>query len=184
MRSTFVPWEEVAMSGSLPLRFSTTTKALLAGHTIANYDSFLGTASTTYKADILVPYAFIRLYLCDSVECDIVDNPGWPVNFVVDDYVCTHYMVEGTELYKYSGMLPSRSTAAPWSWKSVGPITLVITGYTYTWTLPLGTSTTDTSKFVVQAQGYNPLINVFLPDPIDYDCKGSSLCSNLNLVKW
>ncbi|KAG2419319.1 hypothetical protein HFD88_004114 [Aspergillus terreus] len=54
----------------------------------------------------------------------------------------------------------------------------------YTWTLPLGTSTIDTSKFVVQAQGYNPLTNVFEPDPTAYDCKGSSMCTTPDFVKW
>jgi len=163
---------------------STTTKFLPAGHTVTNYDSSPGATSTIYKADVLIPYAFVRLYLWDSVECDFDTDAGWPVNFVIDDYVCTHYMVEDTELYIYSGTVPSGSTAAPWSWTKVASISRVITGYTYTWTLPLGTSTTDTSKFVVQAQGYNPLTNVFMPDPVDYDCKGSSLCSNPNLVKW
>jgi hypothetical protein len=70
---------------------SVTTKALPAGHAIANYNSSPGKSSTTYKADIVVPYAFIRLYLWDSIECDFDTNPGWPINFVVDDYVCTHY---------------------------------------------------------------------------------------------
>lgn len=118
------------------------------------------------------------------MECDFENDPGWSVNFVTDDYVCTHYMVGGTTLYKYSGTVPSGSTAPPWSWSEVGPITLSITGYTYTWTLPLGTSTTDTSKFVIQAQGYNPFINVFDPDPTAYDCKGSAMCTTPDLLKW
>lgn len=106
------------------------------------------------------------------------------MNFKVDEYVCTKYMVEGTTLYKYSGTLPEGSIAPPWSWSVIGPISLDITGYTYTWILPLGTSTIDTSKFVVQAQGYNPLVNIFEPDPRAYDCKGSALCTTPDLVKW
>ncbi|KAL4805129.1 Spherulation-specific family 4-domain-containing protein [Aspergillus unguis] len=161
-----------------------TMKSLPGGNSIINYKASPGTDQSTFTADILVPYAFIRLYLWDSVGCEFDTNPGWSVNFKVDAYVCAHYMVEGTTLYKYSGTLPEGSTAPPWAWTSMGTITLDITDYTYKWTLPIGTSTIDTSKFVVQAQGYNPLINVFQPDPGAYDCKGSSLCTTPGLLAW
>ncbi|PKY04114.1 fibronectin type III domain protein [Aspergillus campestris IBT 28561] len=160
------------------------TKSLPNGKTITKYHSSPGADSTTIQADILVPYAFIRLYIWSSVGCEFDTDPGWSVNFKIDEYVCTHYMVEGTTLYKYSGTLPKGSTAPPWAWSEVGPITLDITKYTYTWTLPLGTSKIDTSKFVIQAQGYNPLTNVFEPDPSAYDCKGSSMCTTPDLLKW
>lgn len=160
------------------------TTPLPDGKTVTNYKASPSGASTTYQADILVPYAFVRLYIWDSVECDFDTDPGWTVNFKVDDYVCTHYMVEGETLYKYNGKLPAGSTAPPWSWETVGPVTVKIDGYTYTWTIPLGTGTTDTSKFVVQAQGYGPFINAFSPKPDDYDCKGSSMCTTPDLVKW
>ncbi|KAF3392628.1 hypothetical protein F1880_008917 [Penicillium rolfsii] len=55
------------------------------------------------------------------------------------------------------------------------------------WTSPAThrrTSAIDTSKFVVQAQGYNPLTNVFEPNPADYSCKGSSMCTTPDLVQW
>ncbi|RDW70549.1 uncharacterized protein DSM5745_08060 [Aspergillus mulundensis] len=177
----------VGGSGTLGTASNTvtvSTKSLPGGNTITNYKASPGPDSTTFTADILVPYAFIRLYIWDSVGCDFDSDPGWSVNFKVDEYVCTHYMVEGTTLYKYSGTLPEGSTAPPWSWSSMGSITLEITDYTYKWTLPLGTSTVDTSKFVVQAQGYNPLINVFQPDPGAYDCKGSSMCTTPGLLAW
>ncbi|KAE8376065.1 hypothetical protein BDV26DRAFT_294483 [Aspergillus bertholletiae] len=48
----------------------------------------------------------------------------------------------------------------------------------------LGTSTIDTSKFVIPAQGYNPLTNVFEPDPNDYDCQGLSMCKAPDFLKW
>ncbi|KAB8211919.1 fibronectin type III domain protein [Aspergillus parasiticus] len=170
--------------GSASMTVPVITESLPDGNTIANYHSSPGPDSTTITADILVPYAFIRLYIWDSVGCEFDTNPGWSVNFKIDEYVCTHYMVEGTTLYKYSGTLPEGSTAPPWAWSVVGPITLDTKDYTYTWTLPLGTSTIDTSKFVIQAQGYNPLTNVFEPDPSDYDCKGSSMCTTPSFLKW
>ncbi|KAL3418792.1 hypothetical protein PVAG01_09013 [Phlyctema vagabunda] len=125
---------------------STTTGALPCEHTVTITDALPEAASTVYKANILVPDAFVRLYIWDSVHCDLSTDPGWPTNFVVDNFVCTHYLVEDTQLYRYSGMIPSGPTAAPWAWTSLGAITLDITGYTYTWTLPIGTSTTDTSS--------------------------------------
>lgn len=160
------------------------TESLPGGQTVANYQSSPGEGSTTIQADILVPYAFIRLYIWDSVGCEFDTDPGWSVNFEIDEYVCTKYMVEGTTLYKYSGTLPEGSTAPPWSWSVVGSISLDITDYTYKWILPLGTATIDTSKFVVQAQGYNPLTNIFDPLPNDYDCKGSSMCATPDFLKW
>jgi hypothetical protein len=161
-----------------------TIKSLPGGKTIANWESTPGDSSTTIEADILVPYAFVRLYIWDSVGCEFDTDPGWSVNFKTDDYVCAKYMVEGTTLYKYSGTLPEGSTAPPWSWSSQGSVSLDITGYTYKWTLLLGTSAIDTSKFVVQAQGYNSLTNIFEPNPADYSCKGSSICTTPDLVKW
>lgn len=39
---------------------------------------------------------------------------------------------------------------------------------TYTWTLPIGTSSAPTDRFVLQAEGYNPLTALFSPcsDPV------------------
>ncbi|GLA52547.1 hypothetical protein AnigIFM63604_009412 [Aspergillus niger] len=160
------------------------TTSLPDGKTVTNSYASTSEGSTTIHADILVPYSFVRLYIWDSVGCEFDTDPGWTINFKIDNYVCAQYMVEGTTLYKYSGTVPEGSTAPPWSWTVVGPITLTTTDYTYTWTLPIGTSTIDTSKFVVQAQGYNPLTNIFEPVPDDYDCKGSSMCSTPGMLKW
>jgi hypothetical protein len=165
---------------------STTTMSLPGGKSVTSYSSSVSSGSTTIKADVLVPYAFLRIYIWDSIECDFQQNPGWPINFKTDAYVCAHYMVEGKTLFKYTGTpLPAGSTDAPWKWTNISEISVDTTGYTYTWTLPLGTSTTDTSKFVVQAQGYGPYINVFSPTPDDYDCKGSSMCGMAaNMLSW
>ncbi len=146
---------------------SGTTKALPGGRTISNLQVVTSAGSSTYKADIVVPYAFTRLYIWDSEEqCDWTNNPGWPINYAVANYVCTHYMVEGETLYKYSGVVSPGTTNAPWSWTSLGSVTVQQTGYTYQWTLPIGTSTTDTSKFVIQVQGYGPKGNVVKPCPL------------------
>ena len=154
-----------------------TTTSLPDGSTVSNLKYTAGATSTTFQADILVPYAFVRLFLWDTVTCVLSSNPAWPINFSPTDYVCTHYMVEGTTLYQYTGTIPAGSTNAPFSWTSIATVPVTVSNtYTTTWTLPLGTSTVDPSKFLVQAQGYNPYTNVVQPDKSSYDCKGSSLC--------
>jgi hypothetical protein len=165
-------------------RVTVTTTTLPGGLTITDISSSPGTGSSTFNANVLIPYGLVHLYIWDAIGCDLPTDPGWPVNFVVDDYVCTHYMVEGTNLYSYTGTIPAGTTNAPWAWTQIGTITLDITGYTYTWALPIGTSVVDTSKFLVQATGYNPYTTVFSPDPTDYDCKGSSLCTTPGLLSW
>ena len=107
-------------------RVTVNTKALPSGLSVTNYGATPSGGSTTYHADILIPYAFVHLYIWDSIECEFDTNPGWPINFVSDDYVCTHYIVEETTLYKYTGTLPAGSTNAPWAWTEIGPITRVI----------------------------------------------------------
>lgn len=161
-----------------------TTYTLPGRNTVSKWKSIPQEGFTTIQAEILVPYAFVRLYIWSQVGCDFDTNPGWSVNFKVDKYVCTHYMVEGTTLYKYSGTVPKGSTAPPWAWTSVGPITLDVSGYSYKWTLPIGTTTIDTSKFVIQTQGYNVATNFIEPVADDYDCQGSVMCSTPGFLAW
>lgn len=91
----------VGGSGRVGPASSTVTvhaKPLPNENIIVNYHSSPGADSTTIQADILVLYYFIRLYIWDSVGCEFETNPGWSVNFKVDEYVYAHYMVEGTRL--------------------------------------------------------------------------------------
>jgi len=156
------------------------------GKTVVNYTSTPSDGSTTIQADVLVPYAFTRLYIWDTSSCNLVKTPAWPVNYNTTNYICAKYMVEGETLYKYSGVIPEGYKNAPWSWSSVGSVSVEVSGYTNKWTLPLGKSTIDTSNFVIQAEGYGPSTNVFQPNPVDgsYDCKGSGMCTTPDLLKW
>jgi hypothetical protein len=67
------------------------TKSLPDGKTVINYSAAPSSGSTTIRADVLVPYAFLRIYIWDSLDCDWDNDPGWPVNNKVDSYVCAHY---------------------------------------------------------------------------------------------
>jgi hypothetical protein len=93
IRSTWLLWEEVALWEPLSNTSTVKTNLLPGGKIVANWKSMPGEGSTIIKADILVPYAFIPLYICDSAGCDFDENPEWSVSFKVDKYVCTHYMV-------------------------------------------------------------------------------------------
>lgn len=148
------------------VRQSASTKALPGGKAIANAQVSTAADSSTYQADIFVPYAFVRLYIFDNAQgCDFTASPGWPINYNQQNYVCTKYMVEGDILYKYSGEKPEAMVNAPWAWTSIGTAKVEQDGYSFKWTLPIGTSTGDTSAFVIQVEGYGPKGNVFVPCP-------------------
>ncbi|PYI01923.1 fibronectin type III domain protein [Aspergillus sclerotiicarbonarius CBS 121057] len=178
---------------------SATTLTLPDNQAITNIKSISTDTSTTVQADILIPFAFIRVFLTDpDTRCSM---PSWPINYNLGNFICTHYMVEGSALYQYSGAnLTDGETNYAWTWTTLDSAPVTRAGYTYTWTLPIGSSSTDPNYFVVEAQGYNPLTNVFHPCPstwadstpstgasctgkAPYDCKGEPLCSTLN-VKW
>jgi hypothetical protein len=134
------------------------------GRTVADTSVSATASQTTYKAKILVPYAFVRIFIWSdhhspSAKCNLARYGGWPINYTDWDYVCNYYMVEGGTLYKYSG------SGANWSWTWVAEVSLVQTGYDYVWNVPLGLSTISTHNFILQVQGYGPMANVFHPCP-------------------
>jgi hypothetical protein len=71
-------------------------------------------------------------------------------------------MIEGTTLFSYSGCFCG--TNATWAWTPVASsIPVTVNGYTYTWTVPIGAATASTDHVVIQAEGYAPLTDVFVP---------------------
>ncbi|MFB7597103.1 spherulation-specific family 4 protein [Streptomyces sp. NPDC056160] len=135
-----------------------TTMSLPGGKTVSGVSVSASASSTTYSADFLVPYSFHRLYVWsgDGTGCDA---PAWPINYNAWNFVCADYMVEGTTLYRYASTVYDGS----WSWTPVATVPVTVSGYTYTWTLPLGTSTAATKNFVLQAEGYNTRTEIFSP---------------------
>jgi hypothetical protein len=60
------------------------------------------------------------------------------------------------------GLEPDTVTGnSPWVWTWRAEVPFVQSGYDYTWTVPIGTSTVDPSKFMLQVQGYGPMANVY-----------------------
>jgi hypothetical protein len=137
------------------------TLSLPGGKTVSNVQVSATATTATISADFLVPYSFRRLYFWTPTlgitGCQ--NGPSWTINYRTDSYVCGYYMIEGTTLYKYTGTANSQ-----WSWSPMGTVTISKSGYTYTWNVPYGTSGGVSADHVVlQAEGYNPLVNYFTP---------------------
>lgn len=164
-------------------------KSLPGGKTIRNQKAVASAGETTITVDVLVPYAFVRVFIWDSLECDWDKGGGWPITYEGSTYICAKYLIEGEKFFKYNGKKAEKEDA-PWAWELVkdmgdggfgGPKRQ---GYTYSWTIPIGSSTIDTTRIVVQGQGIGPYTNIFTPEPQGYDCDGSILCSTPGLLAW
>ena len=149
-----------------PSASATTTALPDGGKTVTNVKNSTSPDSSAYDADILVPYAFVRLFIWGGeMNCDLTTDHAWPINYNGTHYVCTHYMVEGTKLFQYSGSLDPVTHGATWAWTPLNDTVRTQTGYTYHWTIPLGTSKFDTNQFLIQVQGYGPSGNYLKPCP-------------------
>merc|ERR1711939_789124 len=142
----------------------------------------MGGNTAIYTAEVLVPYAFVRLFI-GGPHKPIGASGGWPIDAglstengggdAIGTYKLVNYLVEGndfySELYHYVGAYIEGG----------------------------GSADAELSEYVVQGQGYAPLQNVFggslrsykcagepCDDNADYDCKGSSLCSTPGLLAW
>jgi hypothetical protein len=138
-----------------------------SGHTVSSSSVSATGAQAVYKAQILVPYAFVRVFIFDG-DCAFVKDCvlcetrfGWPINYEAYKAVCNQYMIEGGTLYRYSGTMDEATGNMPWSWKWQAEVGIVQDGYDWTWTVPIGTDTIDVKKYLVQVQGYGPRANAY-----------------------
>jgi hypothetical protein len=132
------------------------------------------TDSLIYEADVYLPYGFIRIYITDpSKSCSLhkkTPEPAWPINHAAG-FACAHYMIEGKTLYRYTGAIPANIDLYPWSWTPITSrdnVQVERNGYHYRWVVKrnlIEKITLDTSKYVIQAEGYNLIANVFSPCP-------------------
>ncbi|KAH7410947.1 hypothetical protein BKA64DRAFT_704059 [Cadophora sp. MPI-SDFR-AT-0126] len=120
---------------------SASTKSLPSGGSISKVSYRKSGDIVIYNADMLVPYASVRLFIGGPHKA-VSDSAGWPID---------------------AGMSTENSGGDP----------------------------------VVQGQGYAPIKNAFggslrsykcagepCDDNPDYDCKGSTLCTTPDLLKW
>ncbi|KAK6810467.1 hypothetical protein RU639_013800 [Aspergillus parasiticus] len=97
-----------------------------SSRTILNGDTVV------YKANVLVPYAFVRLFI-GIKQPDPGIGRGWPIQVPgvdaqgVAHYKIVNYMVEGNDFYsgfyKYTGAWYETTTAnIDWVWTSIGTL--------------------------------------------------------------
>ncbi|KAJ5472724.1 hypothetical protein N7530_006725 [Penicillium desertorum] len=161
---------------------SASTKSLPANGTIANVGFTQNGDTVIYKADVLVPYAFVRLFIGIKQEEKvgfILPVHGWPIDKAGVDELGTqwhqvvNYLVEGNDFYsgfyEYTGTWNSKSKAnAEWSWSSIGVAPQSQSGYTYTWNVPFAGTDAVASEYLIQGQGYAPINNVCMGTLLHY----------------
>ncbi|KAI2733367.1 CAZyme family GH135 [Penicillium roqueforti] len=154
---------------------SASTKSLPSDGPITNVSYTQNGDTVVYKADVLVPYAFVRLFIGINQDDQYSFNPtpvhGWPMDKPGLDSLGTqlhqivNYLVEGNAFYsgfyEYTGTWNSKSKSnAEWSWSSIGVAPQSQSGYTYTWNVPLAGTDAVASEYLIQGQGYAPINNL------------------------
>lgn len=194
-------------SGGGSRTVSASTKSLPGGESITNVNFKRNGDTVVYTADVLVPYAFVRLFIGGPHKA-VGAAGGWPIDAGLNadtgmgQWKLASYLVEGNDFYsgfyKYSGSyIEAGSSNADWTWTPHGTAPQSQSGYTYTWNVPLGGTDAIPDDYAVQGQGYAPIQNIFggalrsykcdgqpCDDNPDYDCKGSTLCWTPALLKW
>jgi hypothetical protein len=182
----------VGKDGQLSLpspELAVSTLPLPDGLPIGDIKYQTGEDYTLYEAEIWVPYGFIRLFIWNEVgTCTPGVNPAWPMNFNDIHWVCTKYMVENSALFRFTGQYTADDKFIPWKWtkepiEEMDPKKKLhvqvgrglIDGpdrYKWSWQMPMGLKTIDTTKFVLFVEGYGPTAYMFtpcIPDKIGMD---------------
>ena len=158
-------------SGGNSRSISASTKTLPHNGTITNVGFTKNGDTVTYTADVLVPYAFVRLFIGIN-QPDIGIAHGWPIQAPGLDalgeaqHEIVNYLVEGNDFYsgfyRYSGAWDENGKAnADWLWSSIGTAPQSQNGYTYMRTVPFAGTDAVASEYVIQGQGYAPVNNAF-----------------------
>jgi len=187
-------------------------RSLPAGSSITSVSYRTDGDMVIYTADVLVPYAFVRLFIGGPHKA-VGADAGWPIDAgmsipkLLEDalphaqYKLVNYLVEGNDFYsgfyEYTGAYVEGVGNADWTWAPHGTAPQSQSGYTYTWNVPLGGTDALPDEYAIQGQGYAPIQNVFggsfrsykcdgkpCDDNPAYDCKGSSLCTTPDMLKW
>jgi chitodextrinase len=127
---------------------SVTATSLPGGNKIANLDGALTGTDLTVEADYLLPWSFRRVYI------DVDNNAATGHVPFFDNTIGADYVIENGTL------LESLSNGA-WNMGVAGTATPTITGYTYSWTIPLSQldNAGSTIKVLYQAEGFAERVN-------------------------
>ncbi|KAE9964378.1 hypothetical protein EG328_010498 [Venturia inaequalis] len=155
------------------------TKALPdGGKPIVNITVTSSINQTKYEADILVPFTFLRVFIIDPDS-----NCTYPAYAINTDrgFVCAKWMIEGDIFYKYSGKERDPKTKFwPFTWtpsdrlnEEGKNVKVEQNKFHYTWSLPIGIETVDTSNFLIEGEGISPKTNVFRSCPCHWKTPGA-----------
>lgn len=123
-----------------------TTTSLPGGQAIANPTGDYVTATVSFSADYLLPFAFKRVFI------DSDNNAGTGYATVSSPVIGADYLIENGTMFHYTG------TGADWSWSVVRSVTPTVSSNTTTWQInvsDLGTPST-TLKVAYQGDGFAP----------------------------
>jgi spherulation-specific family 4 protein len=162
----------LGVEASTPTFITASTKSLPSSGTISKLTRKKNGDELIMTADVLVPYAFVRLFLSSKGSAFLEDGKGWPLVFQSQSGTkggigVYDYLVEGNDfysaLYSYTGSWDRSSTAnAEWSWNpQPQAVRQTQSGYTYTWVIRWAEAD-GKNDFAVQGQGYAPLTNVII----------------------
>lgn len=155
------------------------TKALPdGGKPIVNITVTSSVNHTKYEADILVPFTSLRVFITDPDS-----NCTYPAYAINTDrgFVCAKWMIEGDIFYKYSGKERDPKTKFwPFTWtpsdrlnEEGKSVKVEQNKFHYTWSLPIGIETVDTSNFLIEGEGISPKTNVFRSCPCHWKTPGA-----------
>jgi hypothetical protein len=135
------------------------TKSLPANGTIANVSFTQNGDTVIYKVDVLVPYAFVQLFISIKEKHGfVIGKHGWLIDMGYYKgrgllYIA-NYLVEGNDFYsgfcKYTGTWGAESkTNIEWSWSSIGVAPQSQSGYMYMWNVPLAGTDATASEYLI-----------------------------------
>jgi hypothetical protein len=131
---------------------------------------FSSSTEILYEADVLVPFAFVRI-LVTSPDYNGY-YPGYPVN-TENKFVVAHFMIEGKTSYAYAATAKDPDSGFwPWLWKATSPLdndgnnmAVDRDRYHYKWHLPITNQSFDYTNFIVQGEGFSTRTDVLVPCP-------------------
>ncbi|KAH8645713.1 hypothetical protein BX600DRAFT_534090 [Xylariales sp. PMI_506] len=151
---------------------ASTESAPVADQYILNAAASASADSTTHTAEVIVSYAYVSVYITYTVDGLQSITPAaitsarytW-----LSQAFCTRTTTTDLIPLKAPPKFLGRGQ------KSV-PVPVVQDGYSFTWTLPIGTSTMDIAAFVIQTEDYAPLLNYVHSCPLL--ATSGTYCSN------
>jgi chitinase len=129
-----------------------TTTVLTGGASITSPAGSYTSATITYAANYLLPFAFRRVFIdSDNSAGTGYATTGTPAGAPT---IGADFLIENNTLYSFAG-----SSSTNYAWNAVATATPTVVGSTVTWiinTSSLGSGAATTQKVAFQADGFEP----------------------------